>query len=297
MKVAIIGGSGNMGRWFARSLLQEGYEVIITGRNEGKLLEARQQLGVEGTTDNVAVVKNAQAILVSVPIDNFEAVIEQIGPYTRPEQVIIDITSIKASPVAAMHKHIKLGSVLGAHPLFGPGAKDIANRSFVLTPTNKEETALAQKVKEYLETRGARVILMRPDEHDEIMAVVLGLSHFIAIVSADTLLSFDRLKQMEIVSGITFKLLVTLTESVISENPELYASLQTNLPKLAEIERSFQDKVNTWADLVESKDQQEFARKMKSLKGRFNKINPDFSSAYEDMYKLIDTLQKPPPEH
>lgn len=297
MKVAIIGGSGNMGRWFARFLLQEGYEVIITGRNEGKLLEARQQLGVEGTTDNIAVVKNAQAILVSVPIDNFEAVIEQIGPYTRPEQVIIDITSIKASPVAAMHKHIKLGSVLGAHPLFGPGAKDIANRSFVLTPTNKEETALAQKVKEYLETRGARVILMRPDEHDEIMAVVLGLSHFIAIVSADTLLSFDRLKQMERVSGITFKLLVTLTESVISENPELYASLQTNLPKLAEIERSFQDKVNTWADLVESKDRQEFARKMKSLKGRFNKINPDFSSAYEDMYKLIDTLQKPPPEH
>lgn len=290
MKVAIIGGSGNMGRWFARFLLQEGCEVIITGRNEGKLLEARQQLGVEGTTDNVAVVKNAQAILVSVPIDNFEAVIEQIGPYTRPEQVIIDITSIKASPVAAMHKHIKLGSVLGTHPLFGPGAKDIANRSFVLTPTNKEEAALAQKVKEYLETRGARVILMRPDEHDEIMAVVLGLSHFIAIVSADTLLSFNRLKQMEIVSGITFKLLVTLTESVISENPELYASLQTNLPKLAEIERSFQDKVNTWADLVESKDRQEFARKMKSLKDRFNKINPDFSSAYEDMYKLIDML-------
>lgn len=296
MRAAIIGGSGNMGRWFARFLLQEGYEVIITGRNEGKLLEARQQLGVEGTTDNVAVVKNAQAILVSVPIDNFEAVIEQIGPYTRPEQVIIDITSIKASPVAAMHKHIKLGSVLGAHPLFGPGAKDIANRSFVLTPTNKEETALAQKVKEYLETRGARVILMRPDEHDEIMAVVLGLSHFIAIVSADTLLSFDRLKQMGLVSGITFKLLVTLTESVISEDPELYASLQTNLPKLAEIERSFQEKVKTWADLVESKDQQEFAHKMTSLKDRFNKINPDFSSAYEDMYKLIDTLQKPPPE-
>lgn len=296
MRAAIIGGSGNMGRWFARFLLKEGHEVIITGRNKGKLLEAKQQLGVEGTTDNVAAVKNAQAILISVPIDNFEAVVEQIGPYTRPEQVIIDITSIKASPVAAMHKHIKLGSVLGAHPLFGPGAKDIANRSFVLTPTNDSETALAQKVKGYLETRDARTILMRPDEHDEIMAVVLGLSHFIAIVSADTLLSFDRLKQMGLVSGITFKLLVTLTESVISEDPELYASLQTNLPKLAEIERSFQEKVKTWADLVESKDQQEFAHKMTSLKDRFNKINPDFSSAYEDMYKLIDTLQKPPPE-
>ncbi|MBE9513256.1 MAG: prephenate dehydrogenase [Chloroflexi bacterium] len=297
MRVAIIGGSGNMGRWLTRFLLKEGREVIITGRNEGKLLEAKRRLGITATTDNIEAVENAQVILISVPIDNFEAVVEQIGPYTRPEQVIIDITSIKASPVAAMHKHIKAGVVLGAHPLFGPGAKDIANRSFVLTPTNDTETALAQRVKKYLETRGARAILMSPNEHDETMAVVLGLSHFIAIVSADTLLSFDRLKQMDVVSGVTFKLLVTLTESVITEDPELYASLQTNLPKLAEIERSFQEKVRTWADLVESKDQPEFAQKMRVLKDKFNKVNPDFSSAYEDMYKLIDTLQKPPPEH
>lgn len=290
MRVAVIGGSGKMGRWFARFLLQEGNEVTITGRNEGKLREAQQQLGVKATTDNVAAVKNAQAVLISVPIENFDTVVKQIGPYTHPEQAIIDITSIKASPVELMHKHIKSGLVLGSHPVFGPGAKDITSRSFILTPTNDEEEALAQKVKQYLETRGARVTLMSPEEHDEIMAVILGLAHFIAIVSADTLLSFNRLQQMGAIGGITFKLLLTLTESVISEEPEFYASLQMNLPKLAEIEKTFQERVKPWVDLVETKDKQEFVRRMKTLKDRFNKINPDFSKAYEDMYKVVDDL-------
>ena len=296
MRVAIIGGSGKMGRWLARFLVQEGYEVTITGRNEARLEEAREQLGVMVTTDNVAAVKGADVILLSVPIENFEAVVAQIGAHTRPEQLIFDITSIKTLPVAKMHQHIKAGLVLGGHPVFGPGARDVAHRSFILTPTNKEELALAQKVRQYLEARGARVTLMSPEEHDEIMAVILGLAHFIAIASADALLSSNRLKQMGAIGGVTFKLLLTLAESVIAEDPEFYASLQMHLPRLAEIERSFQEKVKTWADLVANQDKQQFAQRMRTLKDRYRQATPDFGGAYEDMYKLIEALQKPSPE-
>jgi prephenate dehydrogenase len=278
-----------MGRWCANFLLQEGHEVVITGRNESKLLEAKRQLGVEVAT-NVEAAKQAQAIIISVPIDNFEPVVKQICPYTHPEQVIIDITSIKAPPLQIMHKHITTGLVLGMHPMFGPGARGIANQSFVLTPTNDDETALAQKVREYLETRGARVSLMSPDEHDEMMAVILGLSHFIAIVSADTLLSVDKLKQMRAIGGSTFKLLLTLAEGVISEDPEFYTSLQMNLPNVAEIEKLFQRKAKTWADLVKNKDKERFAQRMDELKNRLYQVNPDFSRAYEAMYKLVEGL-------
>ena len=276
-----------MGRWFANFLLKEGQEVIITGRNEKKLLEAKRQLGVEVAT-NVEAVKSAQAILISVPIDNFEDVVEQVSPYIRPEQVIIDITSIKVFPVETMHKHIKAGLTLGTHPVFGPGAKGIANQSFVLTPTNERERTLAQKVREYLETRGAKVALMTPQEHDEMMAVILGLSHFIAIVSADTLLSFDKLKQMEAISGTTYKVLLTLVESVISEDPEFYASLQMRLPNMMEIEKLFQKRGQVWADLVKNKDRQEFVKRMKALRSRLEEINPDFGKAYENMYRIVE---------
>ena len=179
---------------------------------------------------------------------------------------------------------------LGTHPVFGPGAKGIANQNFVLTPTNQRETTFAQKIRKYLETRGAKVTLMTPQEHDETMAVILGLAHFIAIVSADTLVSFDRLKQMEAISGITYKVLLTLVESVVSEAPELYASLQMSLPNMMEIEKLFQQRVKTWTGLVEKKDKQEFVEKMKALRSRFEKVNPDFGKAYENMYEIVEGL-------
>jgi len=269
-----------MGRWLASFLLKEGKEVIITGRNERKLLEAKQQLGVD-IAPNAEAVKRADAVLISVPIDNFEAVIEQVCPYIRPEQVIIDITSIKVFPVETMHKHIKTGLVLGAHPMFGPGAKDIAGQNFVLTPTNRQEQALAQKVREYLEARGATITLMTPQEHDEMMTVILGLSHFIAIVSADTLVSIDKLSLMRAISGTTYKALLTLVESVISEDPEFYASLQMSLPNMTEIEELFQKSAKTWSELVQNKDRQEFVKRMNILKNSLKKGNPDFRKTSE----------------
>ena len=289
MKVAIIGGSGKMGQWFARFLLKEGKQVTIIGRNERKLLEVKQRLEVEITT-NVETVKHADVILISVPIDSFKQVVEQIAPHTRAGQVIADITSVKVFPVETMHKHIKTGVVLGTHPVFGPGARGISNQNFVLTPTNEEERALAEKTKQYLEERGARATLMTPQEHDEMMAVVLGLSHFIAIVSADTLLSFDKFQGMKEIGGTTFKVLLTLIESVISEDPELYASLQMSLPNMGEIDELFQRNSATWAGLVKNRDRQEFAKRMSALRSRLEKTDPDLKKAYENMYKLIEGL-------
>jgi len=286
MKVAIIGGSGKMGRWFANFLLGEGKEVVITGRNERKLLEAKQQLGVEIATNEEAV-KYADLVLLSVPIDNFESVVEEVAPYIRAEQSIIDITSIKVFPVKAIHKHIKTGLVLGTHPMFGPGARSIAGQNFVLTPTNEEERAFAQKVEQYLVDRGAKVALMTPHEHDEMMAVILGFSHFVAIVSADTLSSLDKFEMTRAISGTSFRVLQMLMESVISEEPEFYASLQMSLP-MAEIEVLFQKNSETWAKIVQNKDRGEFIRKMNMLKTRFKEDNPDFGKAYDTMYRLLD---------
>jgi prephenate dehydrogenase len=290
MKIAIIGGSGKMGRWFADFLLKDGKEVVITGRSEQKLLEAKKQLGVAVTADNTEAVRGADYVLLAVPIESFEEVVKQVSPHIQTGQVVIDITSIKASPVETMHRYIKTGSVLGAHPLFGPGARSLSNQNFVLTPTSDEEGALAQKIQNYLEARGARVALMTPREHDETMSLVLGLSHFIAIVAADTLLGPGKLKPMEIAGSTTYKVLLILLESVLSEDPELYASLQMNLPKVTEFERLFQNSVREWADLIESKDRQEFIRRMKAMKERLEKIAPGFEKAYENMYRIVEGL-------
>lgn len=277
-----------MGRWFARFLLKDGKEVVLADRNEKKLLETKEELGVEVTSNLASAVENADAVLISVPIESFETVVKELKPHITPGQTVFDITSVKAFPVDVMHRHIGAGLILGTHPVFGPGAKGIRNQNFVLTPTNEQETALARKIKQYLEERGGEVTLTTPEEHDEMMAVILGLSHFIAIASADTLLSFDRLKEMKAIGGPTYKALLTLAESVITEDPELYASIQMNLPGITEKEELFQRNTKTWAEIVRNRDRQEFVERMNALKNSLENTDPDFGRSYEDIYRLLE---------
>ena len=289
MKVAIIGGAGKMGQWFAVRLLQDGAQVVITGRNQKKLTAAGKKLGVPIAT-NVAAVKQADVVIISVPPETFEPVVKEIGPYARDGQIFFDVTSLKTKPVEIMHRYLGKGTILGTHPVFGPGAKSASNQNFVLTPTNEEEAVLAGKTRQYLEERGANVSIMTPLEHDRMMTVVLGLAHFIAIVSADTLLSLEKFEEMKKLGGTTFKVLYTLIESVISEDPELYASLQMSFPDITDVENLFQSKTKLWADLVKNDDKKEFVRKMTSLREKLEKTDPAFSHAYENMYRITEKL-------
>jgi prephenate dehydrogenase len=286
MKIAIIGGYGNMGRWFARFLSGEGMHVIISGRNQAKLSEAAAQLQVESAPAEQAVAA-AGAVIISVPIDSFEAVVREIAPHTHAGQYIFDVTSIKARPVEIMHKYIHKGNILGVHPMFGPGAGAMKGQRFVLTPTNVDEQAMAEKTRTYLEGNGAKVEMMKPEEHDEIMSIVLGLSHFIALVSADTLASLGKLKDAQKVSGTTYRTLLTMAEGVVSEDADFYSSLQMNLPGLANIEKLFKEKAIEWSGLVNEGRRKEFIEKMTALKKTFEREDPGFAAAYKDMYRLL----------
>jgi prephenate dehydrogenase len=286
MRVAIIGGSGKMGQWFAGFLKQDGKEVIIHGRDREKLKNAATKLGVEAAEDLALAVKDADVVLLSVTINNFEQVVRQLQPLIKPGQIVIDITSVKTLPVEAMQKYLGAASILGTHPVFGPGAKGIKNQNVVLTPTNEKESALAERVKHFLEKSGARVSIMTPQEHDEMISIILGLAHFIAIVSADTLLNFKHLKEMASIAGPTYKVLLTLAESVLTEDPELYASIQMNLPRLPEIEKVFLKSSAKWAGIVQDKDSREFVNRMTALKNRMAEADPDFGNSYKAMYRI-----------
>ena len=289
MKVAIIGGAGKMGQWFARFFLAEGIEVLLVDNRYSELQKTDEQLTGKLSTNEEAI-KGSDAVLVSVPLDSFEDAIQEASPYIYPGQVVVDISSIKAKTVEIMHKYINTGLGLGVHPMFGPGAANISKKNFVLTPTTDEENELAGRIEAYLIDKGAHVSLMTPAEHDEMMAIILGLPSFIAMVSADTLLSLGKLQLTGNISGSTYKLLLMLVESVITEDAELYANLQVALPHMSKIEDVFQNKVRTWRTLIEGGNKDKIHKKMHELEGEFKIINPSFSSAYENMYKVLESL-------
>jgi len=289
MKVAII-GAGKMGRWFTRFFLEEGDSVVVSSRSEGKLLKLREEFGVE-IASNIGAVKKADKVLICVPIENFEEVVKEIHSHVRPDQVVMDICSVKEVPVKIMHEYIKAGVTLGTHPVFGPGVKSIKDQNFVLTPTVKKEEVFAENFKSWLEERGANVFIMSPRKHDELMSVVLGLPHFLGLVVCDALLDYGNFLEMEKVAGASYKMLLTLAEAVASEETEFYASLQMMLPEIEKIEALFLEKSREWLDVVRRRDRLAFANKMELVKRKLRKVNPDYAKSYEVMYRLLEAFK------
>ena len=290
MKTAIL-GAGKMGVWFAKFCKENGEQVILADRNDEKLARLGKELEIE-TADFAGAVKKADNVLICVSISAFEDVIKKIAPFVREGQPVIDICSVKEHPVKIMHQYIKKGLVLGTHPVFGPGSKGVKHKAYILTPTNAKERAFAEKYKTWLEKVGARVFVMSPKKHDELMSIVLGLPHFVGLVACDTLLEQPDFLETKKVAGTTYRLLFTLAEATALETPDLYASLQTSLPEMGKIEDLFIQKAEEWLSLVKRKDSVAMIKKMAQLKAKLVKVDSEFEKSYETMYKMLEAAEE-----
>jgi prephenate dehydrogenase len=289
MKTAII-GAGKMGVWFAKFCKENGEEVILSSRKKEKLTKLGEELGVE-TADLADAVKKADNVIICVSIDAFEEVVKKIAPNVREGQTVVDICSIKEQPVKVMHQHIKKGLILGTHPVFGPGSPSAKNKAYILTPTNVREQEFAEKYKGWLEKVGARVFIMSPKKHDELMSIVLGLPHFVGLVACDTLLEQPDFLETKKVAGTTYQMLFTLAEATALENPELFSSLQFTLPEMEKIESLFIEKAREWLRLIKQKDPEAIAAKMDTLKSKLMKASRDYEKSYKTMYKMLEAAE------
>jgi prephenate dehydrogenase len=288
MRIAVI-GAGRMGKWFAKFFLEQGLSVVVSDKDWEKLQKLREELNVE-IADIVKAVKSADRIIVCVPIDNFEDVIREISIHIKPGQEVMDICSVKENPVNIMHRYISNTVTLGTHPMFGPGAKSIRGQNFILTPTNTKEQALAKDFGKWLENKGANVFFMTPKEHDKIMSIVIGLPYFLCHVVCDTLLSSGEFKKAKEVSGVSYRLLLNLTEAVVSEETELSVSVQMSLPNLDDLGELLSKKIGEWLDIVRRKNKTELVEKITMLKGELAKVDPRYSETYKYMYKILEVV-------
>jgi len=176
MKVAVI-GAGKMGVWFAKFFESKGYDVILADRKKEKL-EAQKEVLVDLTTSFEEAVADADLIMLCVSINAMEEVVKVISPVLHEGQVVMDICSIKEAPVKIMHQYIKGATVLGTHPVFGPGSNGVKHKAYVLTPTNAKEQEFAEHFKQGLEEEEAHVFIMTPKKTRRINVRRVGFAAF-----------------------------------------------------------------------------------------------------------------------
>ena len=287
MRVAVI-GAGKMGRWFTKLFKTEGFSVVVSSRTKSKAEALKIEFGVDVASSNVEAVEGADWIILCVSLDSLDAVLREIGSNVHPDQIVLDIGSIKEIPVNLLHKHVEHGVTLGTHPVFGPGARSLEGQNFVLTPVDDEEKSFAGEFRGWLEERGAVVSVLSPRNHDELMSLVLGFPHFVGLVAGDTLVNTSNFVEAKQVGGATYKLLLTLAEAVSCEEPVFYSNLHMSLPEMEQIEGLFLEKVEAWLNLVKRKDCAGFSSKMKHVKKRLKELDPEYKQAYRSIYRLLD---------
>jgi prephenate dehydrogenase len=291
MRIAIL-GAGKMGIWFAYFCKKKGGTVILAGRSAEKMAKLEKELQMETTTDFQAAVQNADVVLICTSISSFEDVVKKIAPATCKGQVIMDICSIKEHPVNIMHKYIKEATVLGTHPVFGPGSNGVTHKAYVFTPTNEQEKILAEQYKQWLEKEDANVFIMSPQKHDEYMSTILGLPHFIGIVTCETLLAQKGFIETKKLAGTTYRMLLTFAEATAQETPDIYASVQTKLSDLAKMEELFIQNAQAWLDLMKNKNTAEIMARMERLRAKLAEVDSEYSKSYETMYRMLQSTEK-----
>ncbi|SFC85733.1 bifunctional chorismate mutase/prephenate dehydrogenase [Pseudoalteromonas denitrificans] len=204
----IVGGEGVMGQLFARQLKRSGIEV--------RILDKKQHCFAS------EILEGAKLVLVSVPINKVEEIIKGL-PKLDDDCLLVDITSIKQQPVAAM-LDAHSGPVLGLHPMFGPDIEHWVKQTIVVCHGRKNDKAdllLAQ-----LKIWGAQLVEMAPKKHDEAMQIVQVMRHLTTFVYGQFLAKQTHsLQEIKDCSSPIYQLELMMVGRLFAQSPELYSDI------------------------------------------------------------------------
>ena len=280
----IVGGTGEMGQWFTRFFGDRGYKVSVWGFS--KRVDVAQKLGVEFAHDLEQAAGQADIVVISVTIDHTTDMIKRLAPLMKAGSLLMDFTSIKESPLVAMREHAPTGvEVIGTHPMFGPSIPDIRGQTVILTPPDERCVKWYPVIHDVFEEAGAHIEIISAKEHDRIMAVVQGLTHFayIAIGSTFKELDFDVAKSRRFMSPV-YEIMVDFVGRILAQNPYLYAMIQVNNRDVELVHKTFIKECEKISCVVKGDDIPAFVDLMKDAATHFGNTE----SALRRSDKLIN---------
>jgi len=209
-RIALI-GIGLIGSSIARDVKALGLanEVVISTRSEETLKRAEElDLGTHYVASAAEAVKNADLVIVSVPVGSSGAVAEQIAPNLKPGAILTDVGSTKASVIAQMAPFVPEGvHFIPGHPLAGTEKSGpdagfaglFRDRWCIFTPLPDTDAAALEKLKAFWIALGSRVDDMDPQHHDKVLAIVSHLPHIIAYNIVGTADDLETVTESEVI--------------------------------------------------------------------------------------------------
>ncbi|MCD5401973.1 prephenate dehydrogenase [candidate division NPL-UPA2 bacterium] len=184
--VGLIGGSLGLALK-KRNLIKE---VVGIGRRQESLDKAIQVGAVDRTTLKLEEgVKDVDLVVVATPVGLITEMVKRMIVTLPQGAIITDVGSAKEKIVQEVDRMLSEGiSFVGGHPLAGSERRGVGearadlfeNSICVLTPGEKTSSEASEMVKSLWEDVGAKILVMKPEGHDFLIAATSHLPHLIA---------------------------------------------------------------------------------------------------------------------
>lgn len=152
-----------------------------------------------------ANIRNVDAVVLSIPVQQYKAVLTHFLPVLPANCLIFDAGSTKADVLDVLNEleHAFPGlkaRFVPAHPIAGGESHGPAaavadlfeGRNCVLTPIEQTHSAAVAKVEQFWRALGARVSFMNPNDHDEMFGTVSHLPHLLAFAYVASVLDHPK---------------------------------------------------------------------------------------------------------
>ena len=218
-RALIIGGRGKMGGWFAEFLSSQGFHVEIAD-------PAGPLPGFAHIADWQSSALDQDLIVLATPLGATAELLKLLAA-RRPRGLVFDLGSLKTPLRAGLAALVDAGCrVTSLHPMFGPDTGLLSGRHVIFIDLGNAE-ALAEAQQLFAPTMAERVV-MGLDEHDRLIAFVLGLSHALNIAFFTALAgSGEAAPRLARMSSTTFDAQLAVASRVAAESPELYFEIQS----------------------------------------------------------------------
>ncbi|MFU0506041.1 prephenate/arogenate dehydrogenase family protein [Pseudaminobacter sp. NGMCC 1.201702] len=209
-KIALV-GIGLIGSSLARVIHREdlaGHVAIATRSSETLKRAEELKLGHSYTTSAAEAVRDADLVIVSVPVGSSGAVAEEIAPALKPGAIVTDVGSTKGSVIAQMapvlpsNVHFIPGHPLAGTEKSGPDAgfaELFENRWCIFTPLPGTDPQALEKLSEFWRRCGSNIDTMDPEHHDMVLAIVSHLPHIIAYNIVGTADDLETVTKSEVI--------------------------------------------------------------------------------------------------
>jgi prephenate dehydrogenase len=197
-------GLGLLGGSVAKAARGEGLarEIVAVGRRLESLEPALHDGVVDHITTDVAQgVAGSDFCVLATPVATLASLLGEVWRAAPDDAVLTDVGSTKAAIVRTAESlgRARPLAFIGAHPMAGSERSGYAvarpdlfkGALVILTPTDRSLPSALERVREFWQALGARVMTLDPVTHDRAVAAISHLPHLVADALVDAVLRMN----------------------------------------------------------------------------------------------------------